>query len=217
MANQQHLKFSGMLNQHEFTERYLFTLRRIANGFSRRDLAFLLGRATDDLTDYEQLAAHVKMNYNDHETMASVFKRTSLASPIFYTKANETDISNERRMIRGIIMETEDRRYLDFVHPWKIRGDQKDLTITESLSRDDSQDLQINEYLYKQLLVLKNSGCFDPGCTALLLYQQINSVIDKKWKPLFLSNLRNMVFAQIYSKELYINQKDGRVTYKIKS
>ncbi len=217
MTNQNNLKISGMLNQHEFKERYIFTQQRIINGFSRQDLAFLLGRMTNDVSDYEQLGTHVKMNYQDHEVMAAVFKTLAPAAPMFYPKANEIDISNEKRMIRGSVTETDTQRLFDFIHPWKIKGENKPINIAESLVCDRSQDLKISEFVQQHLFQFKKAGCFDRGCTALFLYQQLTPVVDKVWKPLFLKVLRALVYAQIHAQEIKSHEIDGRVFYKTTS
>ncbi len=62
MANQQHLKISGMLTQHEFKECYI---------------TFLLVRITHDVTDYEQLTKIIKKQYR-----YGIHHKTGLAWPI---------------------------------------------------------------------------------------------------------------------------------------
>ncbi len=217
MKNQHHLKISGMLNQHEFVERYIFTIQRISNGFSRAELAFLMGKSSNDITDYEQLGAHVKMDYKDHEVMAAVFKALPPAALMFQTKANDIDISNEKRIIRGSVMETDTQRFFDVIHPWKIKGENKPVNLVESLVRDGSQDLMISEFVQKQLVQFKNAGCFDRGCTAFFLYQQLSPVVDKAWRPLFLKVLRALIYAKIHTQEIKSHQVHGQVIYKSKS
>ncbi len=194
--------------------RYIFTKKRIINGFSRQDLAFLLGRTTHDLIDYEQLGAHVKMTYKDHEVMAAVFKTLAPAVPVFQAKENATDVSNDKRMIRGSVLETGTQRKLDFTHPWKIKGENKAITIIEDLAHEGAQDLMISEFVQQHLFQLKNAGCFDRGCTALFLYQQLYAIIEKAWKPLFLKNLRTLVYTQIHAQEIRAHAIDGQVIYK---
>lgn len=216
MANTQNLKISGMLNQHEFKERYIFTMQRIINGFSRHEMAFLLGRTNYDINDYEHLHEHVKMSYKDYEIMALVFKNRPPSVPVFQTRADNIDISTERRMIRGTVWETERERQFHFVHPWKMKGESTKIIITEDLSRNAEQDLEINRFVYEHLVILKKTGCFDRGCTALFLYQQLITIIAKAWKPLFVTNLRNLIYAGVYSQEFQIQQQDGRIFYKTK-
>jgi hypothetical protein len=217
MANLQPLKISGMLNQHEFTARYIFTKQRIINGFARQEMAFLLGRTIHDLTDYEQLGAHVKMSYQDHEIMATVFKRTAPAVPMFYAKSNDIDISNDRRMIRGTVTETGTQRSYEFIHPWKMQGEKKPVILVEDLGRDGAQDVLITEFIQEQLGQLKAAGCFDRGCTALFLYQQLKQVIDKEWQLLFLKMLRITIYAHIHAQDIRVHQIDGQLIYKTKS
>ncbi|MBE9600325.1 hypothetical protein [Pedobacter sp. MC2016-24] len=216
MVNNQILKISGMLNQHEFIERYIFTMQRVINGFSRHEMSFLFGKTTYEINDYEHLSEHVKLSYQDYELMALVFEHVPPSVPVFQTRIDNIDVSAERRMIRGTVSETESERHFQFVHPWKIKGEDVQITITEDLYRNAEQDLQINEFVYEFLLDLKKTGCFDRGCTALFLYQKLNLIIAEEWKPRFLTNLRDLVYAHIYSNEFQIQQQDGLVFYKTK-
>ncbi|MEJ2884373.1 hypothetical protein [Pedobacter sp. GR22-6] len=216
MANQQNLKISGMLNQHEFIERYVFTKQRVMNGFTRPDLAFLLGRIPNDVADYEHFGAHVKMSYQDHEVMAAVFKKLAPTTPIFQARANDIDISNDKRMIRGTVLETDAQRVYDFIHPWKIKGEDKPITIVEELDRDMTQDAMIRAFVEEHLAQLKAQGCFEHGCTALFLYQQLSGLICKSWQPLFLKILRVSIYARIHAQEIRVHQVNGQTIYKTK-
>lgn len=216
MANQQNLKISGMLNQHEFIERYVFTKQRVMNGFTRPDLAFLLGRSPNDVADYEHFGAHIKMNYQDHEVMAAVFKKLAPAAPIFQARVNDIDISNDKRMIRGTVVETDAQRSFDFMHPWKIKGEDKPITIIEDLGRDTTQDTLIRAFVDEHLAQLKAQGCFERGCTALYLYQQLTGLICKAWQPLFLKILRASIYARIHAQEIRAHQVNGQTIYKTK-
>jgi hypothetical protein len=216
MANQNNLKISGMLNQHEFKERYNFTVQRIINGFSRPGLAFLLGKTTYEVSDYEHLCEHIRMSYKDHEVMAALFGKPAPSVPAFQIKANDIDISGEKRMIRGEVIETESERQFHFVHPWKIKGENTAFKITENLSREADQDIKINLFVNESLNNLIITGCFNQGCTALFLYEHLNSIIAEEWRPLFLKNLSGLVYARIHTGEFHIHRHDGQVLYKIK-
>lgn len=216
MTNQPNLKISGMLNQHEFIERYVFTKQRVMNGFTRPDLAFLLGRSSNDVTDYEHFGAHVKMSYQDHEVMATVFKKRAMYARIFQARVNDIDISNDKRMIRGTVLETDAKRSYDFIHPWKIKGENKPITIVEDLSRDVTQDVMIRAFVEEHLAQLKAQGCFERGCTALFLYKQLSGLICKAWQRLFLKILRVSIYARIHAQEIRVHQVNGQTIYKTK-
>ena len=66
-------------------------------------------------------------------------------------------------------METGTQRKLDFTHPWKIKGENKAITIIEDLAHEGAQDLMISEFVQQHLFQLKNAGCFDRGCTRSFL------------------------------------------------
>jgi len=216
MANQQNLKISGMLNQHEFIERYVFIKQRVTNGFTRSELAFLLGRSPNDVADYEHFDAHVKMNYQDHEVMAAFFKKRATAAPIFQARVNDIDISSDKRMIRGTVVETDAQRIYDFIHPWKIKGENKPITIVEELGHDMTQDVLIRAFVEEHMAQLKAQGCFERGCTALYLYQQLAGLICKAWQPLFLKILRVSIYARIHTQEIRLHQVNGQTIYKTK-
>jgi hypothetical protein len=216
MTNYQTLKISGMLNQHEFNQRYIFTMQRIASGFSRHELAFLLGRTTYDIADYEQLCEQAKLSFRNYEAMAALFKNPAPIPLAFNSKVNDTDISNEKRMIRGTVTETNKERQIQFIHPWKIKGESKPVIIVEGIERVADKDLKILQWVYDHLAKLKTIGCFERGCTALFLHQQMNSTIVAEWKPLFVTILRQVVYAHVHSSEFQIHYEDGQVLYKIK-
>lgn len=216
MTNTQTIKISGMLNQHEFKERYLFTMQRIANGFSRLDLSFLLGRNAFDIIDYEQLSGQLKLNFNDHELMAALFKNPAASTLAFYSKMNGIDIATEKRMIRGTAIETEKERYISFSHPWKIIGENKPITITEHLAIYTDDDLEILEFVYDHLADLKRVRFFEQGCTALAIYHQLNNSITRCRQPMLTKILRQVVYGHIHSGEFQVHLMDGQVFYKIK-
>jgi len=205
-----------MLNQHEFKERYIFISQRIANGLSRPDLAFLLGKSTYDVTDYEHLCGQVRMNFKDYEVMATLYKNSAPAAPVFYTQANNIDISGERRMIRGTVTERAREWQIEFLHPWKIKGENKPIAICGDLHRPAEQDSKITELVIEYLLSLKKTGYFQHGCTAFQLYHQLNNTKAKHWQPRCLTVLRQTVYAHVHSGEFQIHQQNGQLFYQLK-
>lgn len=207
---------SGMLNQYEFKERYAFITKRIINGFSRAELAFLLGRTVYEVTDYEQLCEYVKMGYKDQLVMIPLFRGTTVAPPKFLTKVHHTDVSHDKRMIRGTVTDTECEREFRFVHPWLIKEEKTAIDLKEDLLRNVKYDAEITGFVNLTLNSLKKSGSFDQGCTALFLYQQLFGIMPVPWLPVFTTILKKAVYALIHAGQLQTGEQDGQVIYKIK-
>lgn len=191
-----------MLNQHEFTTRYIFILQRIANGFSREDMAFLFGRTSYHVIDYEEFSVHVKMDYQDHEGMAALFKGRMPVSPAFNTKVNKLDISNEKRMIRGSFIETAKERHYHFIHPWTIKGINAPITIVEPIQIDTSRDAEILNELTAELDRLIGFGYFNSKISAIGIYHHIWLNTIPKWRIRLAAILKLAIFKAIHAEKI---------------
>lgn len=205
--------FSGMLNQFEFTERYLFISQRAASGYSREDIAFLLGKTSYHVIDFEELAEKVKMNYQDHEVMAELFRASKPASPAFNDKLNGQTIANEKRMIRGSYSEKDNEGLYKFIHPWLIKGLCTPITIKVSTERNNKHDDEIFIILSEQLRRLIATGFFDRKKSAMMIYYELYSDIQPDFRPLFVPLLRQAMFEFVRTEKIRMTNEESHIYY----
>lgn len=216
MPNQHITRFSGMLNQHELKERYIFIKQCRENGFSREDIAFLLGRSSYHIIDYEGLSTHIKMDYMDHEVMAELFKTLAPRAPAFDYMIDKHNISHEKRLIRGTYTSSEKGCLYQFNHPWTIKGINKPIVIDMKLCRDYNYDEQIRLLLKFQLNKLIKLGYFDHKCAPIKIYDYIYSTIQIEWCSLFTPLLKQVVYDFIRNDKLIPLNESGHIFYQIK-
>lgn len=216
MTNTQTHQFSGMLNQHEFKERYIFMMQRIANGFSREDLAFLLGRSSYHVIDFEEFSDKIKMNYEDYEAMATLFRTSPPPSPAFNAKVNNLDISAEKRMIRGTYRETNKERHHQFIHPWTIKGVNTPITITENIQRNAERDAEIKQHLTAFLSRCIGQNIFNHKTSALKIYHHVYIALPGEWRPSFIPPLKQVVYEFILTEKLMFKNEQGHIFYQTK-
>lgn len=203
--------FSGMLNQHEFIQRHNFTTQRIANGFARIDMGFLLGRSIYDIVDYEQLCEQTKINISDKE-ISILFKKPVPSASLFFSKVNDSSIANEKRIIRGTVIENEHEREIHFSHPWAVRRDSTGITIVENLCRFQEEEGGIQDWVSDRLEYL--ISYLNDGCTGLFLYQELAKGLPEKWEESFTNALVSAVYDHVHSGKLKMCHQDGRIIYK---
>lgn len=216
MANNQIIKFSGMLNQHEFKERYIFIIQRIENGFSKEDIAFLLGRSSYHVIDYESFSDQVKMDYEDHEVMAELFKTPLPPTPAFNSKVNKVDISVEKRMIRGTCIQTDRELYYQFIHPWTIKGINEPLTIHRPIRSNTRNNEELSHELRMELARLTDFGYFNNKSPAMTIYRHMHIHVIPDWQPLLVPALRQVVFEFISLEKLHLKNERGHIYYQTK-
>ena len=122
--------YSGSLNQSEFVERYFIIKSRIKQGFTREELAFLLGRTPYFMTDYEELSP-IELELADFDIINSVLRGCNHEALNFDSKDGIYDISNEKRLVRVIKTAYADHITYEFHHHWKISGEIKPLRVVE--------------------------------------------------------------------------------------
>ncbi|WP_316835659.1 hypothetical protein [Pedobacter nutrimenti] len=216
MANHQSIKFSGMLNQHEFKERYIFIMQRIENDLSKEDIAFLLGRTSYHVIDYESFSDQVKMDYEDHEVMAELFKTPFPATPAFNSKVNKVDISMEKRLIRGTCIQTDRELHYHFIHPWTIKGINEPLTILKPIQSKTRKDEELSHELRIELARLTDFGYFNNKSPAITIYRHMQIHVIPDWQPLLVPALRQVVFEFIRSEKLQLKNERGHIYYQTK-
>jgi len=216
MANHQSIKFSGMLNQHEFKERFIFIMQRIENGLSKEDIAFLLGRTSYHVIDYESFSDQVKMDYEDHEVMAELFKTPLPAAPAFNSKVNKVDISMEKRMIRGSCIQTDKELHYQFIHPWTIKGINEPLTILKPIQSYARNDVEVSHELRMEFARLIDFGYFNNKSPAIAIYRHMQTHLIPDWQSLLVPALRQVVFEFISSEKLQLKNELGHIYYQTK-
>lgn len=217
MSNKKITTFSGMLNQHEFKERYVFIVQRKANDLSREDVAFLQGRSPYDIIDYEELSNQIKMDYKDQEVMAAIFKTLTPKPPAFDYMIDKQNISHEKRMIRGTYTTSEKGCLYQFNHPWTIKRINKPILIDFKISRDSKYDEEIKLLLKSQLNMLIRLDYFENKHSPIKIYNKIYSDIQIKWRPLFTPLLKQVVYDFIRTDKLVPINESGHTYYQIKN
>jgi hypothetical protein len=142
-----HTTYSGFLNQHEFLQRLHFMRSRILNGYTAVEVAFLLGRAANYIRDYEELGS-VKLDSEDLINHSCLFTERLQSQDTFDRKKDDTDISYEKRMLRGARVSSATEISYEFIHPWTRYGVCKPFLLTEPLQPDQAdQEVQLRGML----------------------------------------------------------------------
>jgi len=69
-------KFGGRVSKSEFSRRTQFIDKRIALGYSREEMPFLIGRYPGLIRDYEEMAAGIRPGNADIEPLLLVYHIT---------------------------------------------------------------------------------------------------------------------------------------------
>lgn len=214
MSDKQITNFSGMLNKAEFKERYVITIHRINNGYSREDMSFLLGKPSYHVIDYEMLSNHVKMDTMDYEVIGILF-RAKLPIPLFFnTREFIHDISKERKMIRGSYCEYEHESHYQYNLPWVFQNPSQPLTVNATIERDTQYDEEIEAFITSELNALLNIGYFNQQSSPLMIYLYLRGNIDDKWSSSFLPMVKKVMYEFIRKGKLQIKNESGHIYYK---
>lgn len=198
--------YCGCVDQNEFIQRFMLIKNRIKNFYSRRDLAFLMGRTPYFINDYEEFSITTKLNLQDLDLLSSIFRIIDFNSVVFDTKVQKVDVSREKRMVRVLSQEFEDQILYTFYHPWTLYGSPVNLKIIEpkfNLSLPSQEQI---EKVKQVVLDLIASGYFIVPRSPLEIYLSVSQILKyhiDAWAPVILNDImyifirENIIYAKI--------------------
>jgi len=205
--NQTH--FSGLLNQHELSQRLQFIRHRIANGYTTDEVAFLLGRTPHYLKDYEELGP-IKLDGEDTINYTYLFTEPLCHTDRFDTKNNSIDISYEKRMLRGQkIWSAIDIRH-EYVHPWTWKGLCKAIVLTEPVKPAYS-NFEVDE-MEDILSFLSKGNYFEVLSSPIEIYKKVVCTYEPAAKMIL--PLRNALYRLVHAQQLQVQQHFDKFYFK---
>lgn len=206
------ITYAGMLTQDGFKQRYLFIRTRIAYGYTRDELAFLLGKPISFINDYEELEGSIHMNTKDLETLTFLF-----ISPHQENMTFDKDDYNysDKRLIRGC-QETKDGVYLyTFEHPWMLDKVNTPYTFQESIvpyEHDEDETTRYMENANRVISYLIKTDFFKIKRLPTEIYKKAKEICysHQPVRPIY---LKEKIFDLIHNGQLKIQRFEHQVFY----
>lgn len=204
--------YSGSLNQSEFVERYFIIKSRIKQGFTREELAFLLGRTPYFMTDYEELSP-IKLELADFDIINSVLRGCNHEALNFDSKDGIYDISNEKRLVRVIKTAYADHITYEFHHHWKISGEIKPLRVVEPVICTAGVALKAMRLITDEIKNLLQLGYFKSSRSPLEIQKYIWHQYKYDANAWSVTFLKNIIYHFVKEGQLAVDCNKGRFTY----